>query len=130
MPRANSRQRITERPDFFRQGVALFAESSDLGLKLRGAPLQAIELARSGFMIESRTLGVIARAHRSLQQVVLVCFEPSQRFGLVDERLFRLLLLAMQAQQAFAGFRGRAAQRLDPRLGFDNLGSARLGSLR
>ena len=56
-------------------------------------------------MIESGALGIIARAHRSFQQIVLSCFELSQCFALVHQRLFGLLLLAMETQQALAGFR-------------------------
>jgi len=75
MPRANPRQRIAERGALFRQGVTLLAESGDLGMKLRGALFQRIELSGSGFVIESSALGIIARAHRSFQQVVLVGLE-------------------------------------------------------
>ncbi|SRR5258708_3447768 len=105
MPRANPRQRIAERPGLFRQGIALLAESDDPGLKLRGALFQRVESTGSGFTFVSSALGITARAHRSFQQLMLVRFELAQRFGLMYERLFGLLLLAMQAQQAFAGFR-------------------------
>ena len=105
MPRAKPRQRIAERGGLFRQGITLLAQSGDPGLKLRGALFQRIELTGSGFMIVSRALGIIARTQRSFQQVALVSFELPQRFGLVYKRFFGLLLLAMQAQQAFAGFR-------------------------
>src|SRR5712664_107535 len=114
MPGANPRQRIAEGGGLFRQDITLLAKSGNPGLKLRGVSFQRIELTGSGLMIVSRALGVIARAHRSFQQVVLVGFELPQRLGLVYERLFGLLLLAMQAQQAFAGLRSGSAERFNP----------------
>src|SRR5213595_437273 len=86
MTRANAGQKIAERSRFFRQSLALLAESGDLGLKLRGALFQRIELPVGGFMIESGPLRVIARAHGSFQQVVLVRLELPQRFRLMHER--------------------------------------------
>ncbi len=65
---------------------------------------QGIEPAGRGFMIERGAFGIIARAHGSFQQVVLGHFELLERLCPVHERLFRLLLFAMQTQQAFAGF--------------------------
>ncbi len=79
-------------------------------------------------MVERSALGIIAGAHGSLQQIVLVGLELSQRFGLVDEGFFGLLLLAMKAQQAFAGFGRGAAQRFDAGFGFGDLRGARPGT--
>ena len=105
MTRANASQRIAERTGFFRQGLALLTESCDLGLKVGCTLFQRVELAGSRFVIESGPLSIIARAHGSFQQVMLVRFELPQRFGLMYESFFGLLLLAVQPQQAFAGFR-------------------------
>src|SRR5437899_3107171 len=101
----------------------------DPGLQFCCLLFQCVELTGSGFMVESGPLSIIARAHGSFQQIVLVRFELSQRFGLMHERFFGLLLLAMQAQKTFAGFRGGAAQPFDSRFGFGNLSSARLGTV-
>src|SRR5258708_2429109 len=86
MPRANARQRIAEHGGLFRQGVALLAESGDLGLQLRRALFQRIEMTGSGCMIVSSALGIVARAHRRFQQVMLVDFELAQRFASASTR--------------------------------------------
>src|SRR5258708_2060343 len=105
MARANARKRIAEGCGLPRQSIALLSESGNLDLQLCRVLFQRIELTGSGFVLESGAFGIITRAHGSFQQVLLACFQLSQCFGLVYERFFGLLLLAMQPQKTFAGFR-------------------------
>ncbi len=55
---------------------------------------------------------------------MFTCLAFAQRFEMMDQGFFCLLLLAMQTKQAFAGLRCGAAQRFDARLGLLNLGGA------
>ena len=129
MARADSGEGIAQRVGLLGDGVALFAERSNFRLELRRALFQHAEARGSGFKIVSGAVGIVARAHGSFEHVVLGGFELAQRFGLVNERFFGLLLLAVQAKQALAGFGSGAAQRFNARFGFGNLGGAGFGAL-
>ena len=129
MPRARSRQRVAQRFCLFRQAIAFLAQSANLRLQLRGILLQRGKLRRHGFQLMRRAFRVIARAHRSFQHLVLVRFQFPLRLGLVYQRFFRLLLLAVQPQQAFARDRRALPQRLDTPFGVANLHRALLRAL-
>ena len=121
MPRPHARQRVAQRVRFFRQAIALPAQRSDFCLQFRGALLQHAELPRNSFQFMSRAFRVIACPHGGFQYFVFVCLQFPQRLGLVHQRFFRLLLLAVQPQQAFARFRRPLPQCLDTPFAIANL---------
>ena len=127
--RANSSEGIAQHFHMFCECVALLAVPGDGSLELRGVLLQCAQPPGSGFKVVSGAVGIIARAHRGFEHVVLGGFKFAERFRLMNERFFGLLLFAMQTKETLAGFGGRAAQSFDARFSGGNLCRAGFGAI-
>src|SRR5262249_53364897 len=110
---ANAGQRIAQGFGLFAALGALRAQGMELGLEFNALLLEGIELAAGGFEHMRRILGIAAQANGEFEQFMLAGLGFAQRFALIEQGLFGLLLFAVQAQQAFAGLGSGFAQGFD-----------------
>ncbi len=98
--RSRSRERIAQRFRFLGGRFALFTQTRDASLQRGRLLLQRAMLRVGRFPVKGRTFSVVANLNRRLQQRGFAGLELLQRRRLVHQRFFRLLLLAVQSQQA------------------------------
>ena len=110
MASADSGQRIAQCLRMFGALFAFVAKSGHLGVKFGDLLLHRAHLAVRGIECVGGLFRIAAKADGTFQQIVFVRFAAAQRFALMNQRFFGLLLFAVQTQQAFAGFGSGLAQ--------------------
>src|SRR5579859_1648295 len=104
MARPDAGERIAERVRFLCGYFALLAQLADPHLHTRRVSSQLGELCACGFPIVGSLIGLVANADGRFEELMLARFMFAKRVEVVDQSFFRLLLFAVQAKKAFAGF--------------------------
>src|SRR5580765_4066568 len=104
MARSNAGERIAECVRLLCRYFALLAQLADPRLHTSRVLGQLSELPACGFPIMGGLIGLVANADGSLEELMLACFAFAKSFQVMDQRLFCLLLFAVQAKKAFSGF--------------------------
>ena len=114
MARPDTGERIAQRICLLCGRLALLTQLRYTSLKSDNVLGERSKLSVCGFPVVGRLIGLVAKTYGSFEQLVFACFAFAKPLQVMDKRFFRLLLFAVQATKALAGFRCSVTQRFNP----------------